>query len=83
MGRLVWQDQFADWREAVSILNNLGWNLSWKDSDGKWWLYGGESVIFIGDTEGEFRAFLCGMALGLAVLPESILRQIQAIANEE
>jgi hypothetical protein len=30
----------------------------------------------------EFQSFVCGMAIGLAVLPDSILEQIRQIANE-
>lgn len=82
MGRLFWKHHFDDWQGAVEILNDLGWNLTWKEHDGQWWLWGGEPTIFVGDTEGEFQAFLWGMALGLAVLPDSILEQIRQIANE-
>jgi hypothetical protein len=82
MGELVWKDHFNDWQEAVQILNDLGWNLSWKEHEQRWYLWSGEPLLFVGDTKGEFEAFLCGMGISLAVLPDSILKLIRQIANE-
>ncbi len=82
MSELFWKYYFDNWQGAVEILNDLGWNLSWKEHDGQWHLWAGDQRLFVGDTEGEFQSFLCGMAIGLAVLPDSILEQIRRIANE-
>jgi hypothetical protein len=82
MGRFLWVEYFDDWQNAIDILNDLAWNLSWKEHNGRWHLWGGDQKIFVSDTEGEFQAFLCGMALSFAVLPDSILEQIRQIANE-
>jgi hypothetical protein len=82
MDKPLWQYHFTDWQAAVRILDSLAWNLSWKERNGRWRLWTGDQALFVGDTEGELQAFLCGMALGLAVLPESILDQIRQIASE-
>jgi hypothetical protein len=82
MGEFFWKTRFDDWQGAVEILNDLSWNLRWKEQDGRWYLWAGESLLFVGNSKDEFEAFLDGMALGLAVLPASILEQIRRIANE-
>jgi len=82
VGDLLWKDHLGDWRDAVSVLNDLAWNLSWREHDGRWYLRSGDQTLFVGETEGEFKAFVCGMALSLAVLPDSILDQIRRIAKE-
>ncbi len=82
MGRFLWTERFGNWQAAVDILNGLSWNLSWVEQDGRWHLWGGNQKIFIADSEGEFQAFLRGMALGLAVLPESILEQIRRLVDD-
>lgn len=82
MARLIGYDYFDDWRGAVTLLNDLGWNLSWKKYEGKWYLYTGDQPLFVGETEGEFQAFLCGAAITLAVLPNSLLEEIRRLANE-
>jgi hypothetical protein len=82
MGKFLWTEYFSDWQNAVDILNDLAWNLSWKETNGQWHLWGGDQKIFVGDTEGEFQAFLCGLALGFAVLPDPVLEQVRRIASE-
>lgn len=82
MGELSWNHYFDDWQGAVDILNNLGWNLSWHEYEGRWHLWSGDQPFFVGDTKDEFEAFLCGMAISLAVLPDSIIEQIKQIASE-
>lgn len=82
MAKVIDYPYFMDWQGAVRILNDLSWNLSWYEHAGRWHLWTGDKPIFVGDTEGEFQAFVCGMALSLAVLPESILEQIKQVAAE-
>jgi hypothetical protein len=82
MGELIGKDYFDDWRQAIDLLNSLGWNLSWKEHESRWHLWTGDKPLFVGDTAGEFQSFVCGVAIGLAVLPDSILEQIRQIANE-
>jgi len=83
MGEFLWTHYFDDWQDAIDVLNNLAWNLSWQEHNGRWHLWSGDQKLFVGDTDAEFQAFLCGMAISFAVLPDSILEQIMQIANEE
>ena len=82
MGKLVNTHYFDGWQGTADTLNGLIWNLSWREHHDQWHLWTGDQKLFIGDTEHELQAFLCGMALSLAVLPDSLLEQIRQIASE-
>jgi hypothetical protein len=57
---------------AVNFLNSLDWNISFDESAGKRKVFGGDRLLFSAQNEEAVQAFLFGMALGLAVLPEII-----------
>jgi hypothetical protein len=68
-----------DFLGAVSYLNDLGWNLTILKQDDNWLLISGDKLLLTSDTEEELKSFVFGMAIGLAVLPESIMEQIRNI----
>ena len=84
MSTLVWQGYVPNnnWKGAVDFLNNLCWHLSWQEAERQWGLWGGDQLLFIGDTRADMEAFLCGMTISLAVLPDEMLEQIRQIASE-
>ncbi len=82
MGRSLLKDYFDDWQDAVVFLNDLGWNLSWKYLEDQWHLWSGDQKLFLSNSDNEIQAFICGMAIGLAVLPDFLLDKIKQIAEE-
>lgn len=67
---------------AISFLNSLGWNLTMNDDQNKWYLYGGDQMIFSGDSEENIEIFILGMALSLAVLPGDFHDRIRTLIGE-
>lgn len=67
---------------AVQFLNELSWNLSWHEKNSNWTLYGGDQSIISFDSKDELEAFILGMAIGLAVLPNEIIQQIKKLVEE-
>jgi hypothetical protein len=82
MGELFWIPRFDDWQDAVTVLNDLEWNLRWKKQDGRWHLFAGNTKLFIGDTQGELQAFIWGMAVSFTALPESLIDEVKRIIAE-
>ena len=82
--QLKWRGYIPNntWEGAVQFLNELGWNLSWVERDSNWKLLGGDQTIILVDKKEELEAFILGMALGLAVLPEEIINQVKKLIEE-
>lgn len=79
-----WRDRIPEgsWLNAAKFLDSLSWNLSWRKEDGVWRLYAGDPLLFSAESERELEAFVLGMALGLAVLPENMLEHIRKLVAE-
>ena len=80
-----WLDRIPgnDFPGALSFLGNeLGWNLTIHKTNNQWHLFGGDRLIITTETEGELESFVLGMALGLSVLPEHIIQEIQRIIRD-
>jgi hypothetical protein len=68
--------------DAIAFLDSLDWNISYKMGDFQNKIYAGEGVIFQADTSEACEAFLLGMAISLAVLPDDFLDQIRGLVGE-
>ncbi len=84
MSGLIWKGYLPsnDVRGAAELLNEYGWHLSWKVVEGRWHLWGGDQLLFVGATQAELEAFLYGMAISLVVLPDELLEEIKQLAEE-
>ena len=67
---------------AIEFLKTLSWNISLTQQNGKWQAWAGDHVLAAVDSEAELEAFLIGMTIGLAVLPDTILAQIKKLVAE-
>jgi len=72
----------GNWQGGVKFLNTLSWNLQWGEKDGEWRLGAGDHLLFSAGTEKELEAFILGMTIALAVLPERIIEEIKEIIKE-
>lgn len=71
-----------DIQGAISFLNSLDWNISFSETAGQRKVFGGDRLLFSSEHEKEVEAFIFGMALGLAVLPDEILDRIREIIRD-
>jgi hypothetical protein len=71
-----------DFHGAINFLNSLDWNISFGESTGKRKVFGGDRLLFSAQDDEAVHAFLFGMALGLAVLPDEILDRIREIIKD-
>ena len=67
---------------AVSFLNSLDWNISIVESDDLRKVFAGDRLLLSSSNEREVEAFIFGMALGLAVLPEEILDRVREMTRD-
>jgi hypothetical protein len=79
-----WQKRFprSDIKGAISFLDSLDWYISYHKLEHSWELLSGDKLIISTDTEKESEAFILGMALSLAVLPDEVLNEIRRIIRE-
>jgi len=61
---------------ALDFLDSIDFNLNFFEVDGKMILFSGEKILMTATSEDELNAFVLGMALGYAILPEDIFKQI-------
>ena len=65
---------------AIAIINEIGWHLSLiQGSNGRWYVATGgveQHATFISDERAECEAFIFGMALTLATVPENIYEEM-------
>jgi hypothetical protein len=67
---------------AISLLNSLDWNISFRKSDREYKVFAGDQLLYKSTYEKEIEAFIFGMALSLSVLPGDILDRIREIIKE-
>lgn len=70
-----------DLQGAISILNSFDWNISKEKFNENWRLFSGDRLLFSSDNETEVDAFIFGMALSFAVLPNEIQDKIRQIID--
>jgi hypothetical protein len=62
---------------GIGLANKLFWNITVHHGNGRWVVCGGEDVIFRGDSREATEAFLYGLGLAYAVLPEEIFERLR------
>jgi hypothetical protein len=79
MQELLWLDHLPDGRVegGIELANRLYWSITWQSSEQGWYVWSGEKLIFRADSEEAVKAFLYGLGLAYAVLPEPIFEQLQ------
>lgn len=84
MGKLFWSNQIPgqSLEGGIEFLNQLSWNLTVRQKLKNWQLYAGDQILFEAFSEDELEAFIHGMAITLAVLPEYIIAEIKKVASE-
>ncbi len=68
--------------ESIKFLNSLSWNISWRQVGEQWKAFAGDRLLIATDTKPELEAFILGMTIALAVLPNSILNEIRKYTEE-
>jgi hypothetical protein len=71
-----------EFESAFSYMNSLDWNLSFHQSAEKWVLIAGDKLLASFDTREELDAFIFGLALGFAVLPDEVIDHLLKIIRD-
>lgn len=79
IGRIPQGDSVID---AIAFLNSIDWNISLVKGDENCFIISGEQKIFISDSMESCESFLLGMAISLAVLPESFIKTIKELIGD-
>ena len=79
MQELLWLDHLPESsiERGVALVNELYWNISVVEGAGKWCVLGGDKAIFCADSRDAVHAFLFGLSLAYAVLPEPVFVQLR------
>jgi hypothetical protein len=58
---------------GLVIVDRLYWHITWGATGGTWYVKAGEKVIFLAETQEAVEAFLYGLGLVCALLPDDTL----------
>ena len=67
---------------GIEFLNSLSWNIRWRKDGGQWKAFAGDRLLVAANTKEELEAFILGMTIALAVLPDSMLDDIKKLVAE-
>jgi hypothetical protein len=67
---------------GIGFLNSLSWFIECGKYGEQWRAYAGEGLLVEVNTKDELEAFIIGMTIGLAVLPDRILEDIRKLVAE-
>ncbi len=71
------QGTFGDFDGALGLVNDLYWNMTFRQKDNKWQLFTGDQLLATFENRGEMESFVVGMALAIGVLPPETIAQIK------
>lgn len=80
MQEMRWLDQISErgLEGGIKLLQELKWNVSVKAGEEFWFVLAGDQPVLKTSCRDSVDAFLYGMALAYAVIPEEILGQFRA-----
>jgi len=80
MHELLWLDHLPHGSidGGVALANALDWHISVSDGGQPWCVFSGEKPVFCADSRAAIDAFLYGLGLAYAVLPEPVFANLQA-----
>lgn len=67
---------------GVDFLSQLKWNISFRKQGNAWLVFGGEKCLLKSSSEESAQAFVYGLVLAYAVLPDPILDHVRRQATE-
>lgn len=80
--RLLWLDSHVGSMEAgIELINNLGWNISIKNINNKWFVLAGDKPILSSDGQEEITTFLYGMSLAYSILSDDMIKDLKREAG--
>lgn len=67
----------------IEFLNELSWNIHLRKGNGQQWkAFSGDRLLVATNTQEELEAFILGMAIAFAALPDSILEEIKKLVSD-
>ncbi len=84
MQELRWLDHLPGETLAGGIerVNELLWNLTVDQHEGRWWVWAGDQAAFVTDSHETVDAFLYGLGLAYGVLPDHIFQQLKQTVKQ-
>lgn len=73
-----WQEYMSgDIPEALKILENFWIHVKIERQNDQWFVWGGDQVMLSCKTQSEAEAFVLGMAISYATLPENLQDKVR------
>jgi len=67
---------------AIQAANRLGWNIAWHGSETEWQVWGGEKTLLKTSSREAAEAFLYGLGIAYALLPEEVYEQLTHLIDQ-
>lgn len=84
MLKIMWTEILpgGSFEGGVNLISDLKWNLEIREKDDSWVVNAGHKTLLKTTSREAVDAFLYGMALAYAAIPEKILSQFRQYAQE-
>ena len=84
MQRLLWLDHLPgnNLQGGIDLANRLYWSVTWQEHGAQWFVHSGEALIYKADSREAAEAFLYGLGLAYAVLPEDTFDHLEYLVKE-
>lgn len=82
--RFLWVDHLpgASLQGGIELANRLYWNVTWREHAARRFVYSGEDLIYTSASREAAEAFLYGLGLAYAVLPEDTFDHLEYLVKE-
>jgi hypothetical protein len=67
---------------GIALANRLYWNIVWAEHEHRWYVWSGERLILETDSADAAQAFLYGLGLAYAVLPEGTFERLEYLVKQ-
>ena len=84
MQELRWLDSLpgGTLEGGIERVNELLWNISVEQYEGRWWVGAGDQAIFVTDSREALDAFLYGLSVAYSVLPDHIFQPLKQAVKD-
>ena len=79
MQEFLWLDHMPgeNLEGGIELANQLYWHITWGEYEQHWYVWSGESLLLKTDSRETAEAFLYGLGLAYAAIPEFLFQRLE------
>lgn len=80
MHEFLWLDRMppnGTLEDGIALAKRIEWNITWAGNETRWCVWAGEDLLLRTDSKEVAEAFLYGLGLAYAVLPDAVFQSLE------